>query len=1316
LTAVQSHITPESKSRSLHIQPKLEVGAVNSPEEKEADDVAEKVMRMPSGKSLSMSGFGGSGSTMSGLGIQRTCSSCGEEKINRKAANAVSSAPVKSEPLKEEKVGTSTQIQAKGNNNFAGGGFAGGNLTASINASRGTGSPLNSSVSESMGSKMGADFSSVNIHTGEQSASFNNQLNSRAFTVGNDIYFNSNEYQPATPSGQQLIAHELTHTIQQKSVPKVQRYPGEGLIDGIGNAADAVYDNTIGAALEWGADTAWSIVESVASSGFVSLLREISSKGIFTFLADKIKEGLSGLFDSFPAVGSFVTNLISVFGMLYERVSSIMDALMSGDCAPLIAAANEIKTIISTVATDAWNDLVEFVRPIGEFFGDLWASYGAPVVDWLSETAGDVWAWMQQVGQDIWDWTEPVRDYGAMAWDWVKETLGFGQNAAGEENSNGVLQWITDVAGDAWDGIKSFLNPVIEPISDVITWVADFLPLDFLSDLSDTATNMAQGVNDMSSAMGDDGAQVAAQQASLRDTILPAMLERVVQVQQGISATGRWISHNVGGFVNKITGFYAMVAGSEWFGPVAGAIGWLNDTATSLGGWIQDSVIVLFDNISSGVGYLASFIRPILNGLQRVVTFLSDMVGAAADFILGPFMLIPECIRTPIKDFLIVQILGRIPLFQQLSALPDLWERAQSVAMTILYQVFVDGDLFGAMWTFFRTLLELVGIPPELIVSILANVSSAVVDILANPVGFFINMLTGLKDGFGLFFENIGTHLLNGVVNWLTGTMQSMGIQPPADFSFSSIFGFILQILGITIDNIFRLLATRIGDERAAQLRGMLDMATGAWTFVQDVVERGPVAIWERIQDQLSNLWESVIGGIVTYITERIMVQATLWLTGMLDISGIMPVVNSLIAVYRAIQSFVQYFVPILQIINQYTGMLADVARGNVAGAAAFLERILAGSIPIMIGFLASQFGFGNLGERIGEILSSIQERINNGILWVIDQAIAVGGAIMQAGRDAVGAIQSWFTRQVDFTDINGDPHEMYFEGSSSSRHLMVASGNPQQLTIFLDRIIASTTESQTRKDDATECLRIYNSDVRPKQTQLIAIQVDGTTGRAIDTTKQADLERLSTEFWQSATTMTTILRRLLGRARLSNVLERYALEGIAGTYGSVPKPVGDRLTGDHQPQASALIYAANQTFFPATNPIKDVLQGSHAPSAYVINLHHFRHVAGRTYGGKSQNTLHPFRSAVDTIAANTTKTDQEKRDDTVDLLKVELREDVREMRAVLTVDNNWRDLSSEAGMAPLPDPDTVSFRRELTTRINRGEDVMLRQNLDRYK
>jgi hypothetical protein len=70
---------------------------------------------------------------------------------------------------------------------------------------------------------LGADFSGVKVHTGQNAVEMNRSLNARAFTHGNDIYFNKGEYNPESSEGKRLLAHELTHVVQQKGVNEVDR-------------------------------------------------------------------------------------------------------------------------------------------------------------------------------------------------------------------------------------------------------------------------------------------------------------------------------------------------------------------------------------------------------------------------------------------------------------------------------------------------------------------------------------------------------------------------------------------------------------------------------------------------------------------------------------------------------------------------------------------------------------------------------------------------------------------------------------------------------------------------------------------------------------------------------------------------------------------------------------------------------------------------------------------------------------------------------------------------------------------------------------
>lgn len=96
-------------------------------------------------------------------------------------------------------------------------------LESAINSKRGSGQPLEEGLQRSMGQAMGADFSGVRVHTDSQADQLNQFIQARAFTTGQDVFFQKGAYQPKSQVGQELVAHELTHVIQQNST--VQRYP-----------------------------------------------------------------------------------------------------------------------------------------------------------------------------------------------------------------------------------------------------------------------------------------------------------------------------------------------------------------------------------------------------------------------------------------------------------------------------------------------------------------------------------------------------------------------------------------------------------------------------------------------------------------------------------------------------------------------------------------------------------------------------------------------------------------------------------------------------------------------------------------------------------------------------------------------------------------------------------------------------------------------------------------------------------------------------------------------------------------------------------
>jgi hypothetical protein len=173
---------------SLTIQPKLEIGAADNPFEHEADRVAEQVMRVPSP---------GAPLASARSQISCKCDVCeeGEERLQRKTAG------------RDEAVSEAPAVVRK--------------------ALCSPGRPLDAATRVFFEQRFGNKFSRVRIHTDAKAAESARALKARAYTVGNDIVFDEGRLAPGTYEGRRLLAHELTHVVQQSRTDQ-ERYRSSG--------------------------------------------------------------------------------------------------------------------------------------------------------------------------------------------------------------------------------------------------------------------------------------------------------------------------------------------------------------------------------------------------------------------------------------------------------------------------------------------------------------------------------------------------------------------------------------------------------------------------------------------------------------------------------------------------------------------------------------------------------------------------------------------------------------------------------------------------------------------------------------------------------------------------------------------------------------------------------------------------------------------------------------------------------------------------------------------------------------------------------
>lgn len=951
------------------------------------------------------------------------------------------------------------------------------------------GRPLAEPVRQDMEARFNQDFSSVRVHTDQDGAKLSSHLNARAFTLGEHIAFGSGAFQPHSHSGRHLLAHELTHVVQQRKgrgTDRVLRFPDVdvgGLIDSglerLGDAADRV-GGAVGDLVDSGgnfiASKGWSLVRRVAPQAYPTL-RRIANDGPVSWL----KEKFSGVFDGLvsrvrqAAPGTALASLSERFSTMLNRAGRILSALTTGDCGPLFQALGELKQFVTDVIHTGWDKLKDFFAPVGDFFADLWQSTAAPLGEFLRAHASQLWDDLQALGARLWRWTQPVRDTLGRAWQWLKAHL-FGTQSDDAEGSQGLVGWITDKAGEAWAQIKARTRPLWQPIERGITWLRELAPPGFVAELGDDMQTLSQDLSNAQSQMGaedEPGARLAQNRAALSH-VLPSVQTVIGRVRQVLLGTGDWLIGKVESVTGAVSGLFTGLRQYDLTRALAAPLSWIETGLEHVTSWARDGAKALMTTLVQTFDQLTPFV-------DRALSLVRHLIDTVADLAKLPFILasnawqrIPACIRNPVQTFLTEQILGRIPVFSQLAALPDLWQKVQATAMEILRQLFVERNLARAAWQFFSSVLRMIGLPPELVADLLINAASAAGKILQDPIGFLINALKAAAKGFMQFFGNAGQHLMSGIGTWLFGKLAQNGITPPEDFSLLSLLGATLQILDITTERIFERIGERVGPAVATRMQTLLEHATGAWAFIRTVVQEGPGALWGALQERLSDLGDRVINSLVSWISTRVIQQASLRLVPLLAPTGVSNVIAGFLEIYRAVSALAAQLRELLTVVNSFLQGVGDIASGSLAKAADFLEQAMSNAIPAVVGLVAHYAGFGDLGERIRDMLGAVRERVDAALDWLIDRALRAGQAFVNlarrgghAVRRGVQTLTRWWRLRQPIRLTRGEQHELFISRQGSRAQLMIASTPTRYREFIADlQVPAALNDS---KDQALE-------------------------------------------------------------------------------------------------------------------------------------------------------------------------------------------------------------------------------------------------------
>jgi len=354
----------------------------------------------------------------------------------------------------------------------------------------------------------------------------------------------------------------------------------------------------------------------------------------------------------------------------------------------------------------------------------------------------------------------------------------------------------------------------------------------------------------------------------------------------------------------------------------------------------------------------------------------------------------------------------------------------------------------------FIGVLKLIGAPVETVLEIIKKGKGVLVKLFTSPISFIKNLFKGLKKGLDGFILRIRKHVLNGLTGWLFGAMASEGIQMPQQFNLKGVFSLILQILGVTYQQIRQKIVKKLGNKGEIIMSGL----EGAFQFSQILLRDGPIALWETIKGSLTDLKQMAMEGIREYLVKTVVKEGILWILGIINPAGaLVKIVKTLVNV---ILFFSERFHQILDFANSVFKAITQIADGDVKKAAKAIEDAIARSLPIMIGFLANLLGLGGLAKAVVKILKKIGKKIQAIILKVIAWVVKQGKKLFKGakkmgrrGKRLFGKIVDWASMKQGFKTPDKKKHKIYIEKEKGGAKFIVAS-TPTNLLTILDEVV----------------------------------------------------------------------------------------------------------------------------------------------------------------------------------------------------------------------------------------------------------------------
>jgi hypothetical protein len=146
--------------------------------------------------------------------------------------------------------------------------------------------------------------------------------------------------------------------------------------------------------------------------------------------------------------------------------------------------------------------------------------------------------------------------------------------------------------------------------------------------------------------------------------------------------------------------------------------------------------------------------------------------------------------------------------------------------------------------------------------------------------------------------------------------------------------------------------------------------------------------------EKLGDIKEMILEQVKDFVITRIITAGITWLIGLLNPAA--AFIKACKLIYDVIMFFVTNGSRIMAFVNTVIDSVTDIVKGNVSGVVEKIENVLGQMVPIIIGFLASVIGLGGIGQKIRQIVETLQKPVNKALDFIIKQGLKLAGPLIR--------------------------------------------------------------------------------------------------------------------------------------------------------------------------------------------------------------------------------------------------------------------------------------------------------------------------------